>query len=316
MKRRDLGRLALGSALLAAGCSGSSAEADELVIATGSVGGVYDRLGTALASVGQRFALQMSAVRTAASIENMTLLGNRAADIGFTTVDCASLALGGEAPFPAPVPIAALAALYDDYLQLVVRADASIGTLADLAGRRVSTGEVGSGTDIAAERVLAAAGLAGRVRIARQSLSTAVAGVRAGALDAFFFSAGLPTPAINDLVRAEPGIIRLLPLSQLVGRLQSEFGEVYAERTVPRVTYRMTADVGTIGITNVLVVRRDMSDNVARRLTALLFEAGFQLRDAHIDAEQIDPRSALGTYPVPLHPGAQQYYRAAKLFVD
>jgi hypothetical protein len=315
MRRREFGHLVLGSALLAAGCD-PAGQSTDLVIATGNVGGVYDRLGTVLAAVAQRrLRRPMTAVRTAASIENMNLLGRRAADVGFSAVDCAALAIDAEPPFTTAVPIAALAALYDDYVQLLVRADLGVTALAGLAGHRVSTGEVGSGTEIAAHRVLAAAGLTGRVRTVRASLSIAAGELRAGRLDALFFSAGIPTPAIEDLVRGHPTAYRLLPLGGLVGTLQSRYGAVYQERTVPRVTYRTDADVDTIGITNVLVVRRDMPDDLARSLTALLFEARLQLLDAHTEAEHIDPRSALSTYPVPLHPGAEQYYRQAKLFI-
>jgi TRAP transporter TAXI family solute receptor len=315
MRRRELGSLALASLLAAAGCHETTpVPRSGLILVTGSVGGVYDELGTALAAVaGTRFGLPIRAVRTAASVRNLDLLGDRVADLGFTTVDCAALAMAAELPFTAPVPVSALAAVYEDYLQLVVRKDSRFRRISDLAGHRVSTGEAGSGTAIAARRALSAAGIGARVATVGVPVSVAVRSLAERRLEAFFFSAGIPTPAITELLRDEVVEIRLLPLGDLIGSLQARYGEVYNERTIPRITYRTARDISTIGITNVLVVHRDMPDALARRLTKLLFAARPELRAAHADANQIDPRSALATYPVPLHPGAERYYRTIKL---
>jgi TRAP transporter TAXI family solute receptor len=314
MRRRDLGLLMLAPALLTESCRPSATKPARLVIATGSPAGVYDRLGLALATAARRAGVPATTLNTAASIANLELIRSRAADIAFTTVDCAELAIDATPPFHTPVPVAALAALYQDELQLVVRAGSGIRDVAGLAGRRVSTGAAGSGTEIVARRALTAAGIAAKTTETGGSLSDAAAGLRAGRLDGFFFSGGIPTPAIRELATGLRGGIRLVPLGDLAGPLQRRYGEVYQERTIPATAYRTAADTGTIGTPNILVARSDMPDAAARWVTALLFRAKPDLVTAHVEADGIDRRSALGTYPVPLHPGASAYYRSSKVF--
>jgi TRAP transporter TAXI family solute receptor len=314
VRRRDLGLLALSPALFTGACRSGSPRPERLVIATGSPAGVYDRLGIALAAAARRAGVAAMTLNTAASVANLQLIQSRAADIAFTTVDCAELAIDGSPPFRAPVPVAALAALYSDELQLVVRADSGIHSIAGLADRRVSTGAAGSGTEIVARRTLAAAGIEARIKASGGSLSDAAAALHAGRLDGFFFSGGIPTPAIQELATGVQGGIRLLALGDLAGPLQRRYGEVYQERTIPATAYHTAVDTGTIGIRNILVAHRDMPDPVASWVTALLFAAKHSLVTAHVEADGIDRRSALGTYPVALHPGAGAYYRSSKTF--
>src|SRR6266536_4554194 len=89
--------------------------------------------------------------------------------------------------------------------------------------------------------------------------------------------------------------------------------DLYHARTVPAGSYGLAAPVPSIGIPNILVVRADLPASAAHELTALIFQAKPALVAAHPDAHGLDRRSALATYPVPLHPGAGQYYRDTKV---
>ncbi|MFC5183405.1 TAXI family TRAP transporter solute-binding subunit [Actinomadura harenae] len=311
MRRRTLlAGLLAGVPSVASGCRPDGTPLPPVVIATGGGGGVYRALGEAFAAaLHDRWKVRATVLTTAASIENLHLLATGRADLAFTTVDAAAVTtteVRGEGR------IAALAGLYDDYLQIVVRADASIATVADLRGRRVSTGAAGSGTEIAAGRVLAAAGVRGPGAIVRSRLPASASGdaLRAGRIDAFFFAGGLPTPAVADLARTVR--VRLLPVGSLVAGLQRSFGEVYLARSIPAGTYGLGREVPAVAIPNVLVVRADMPSAEARELTALLFASKPRLAAVHAQARRLDRRAALATYPLPLHPGAARYFREAK----
>ncbi|MCW2918436.1 MAG: hypothetical protein JWN52_6504 [Actinomycetia bacterium] len=296
------------------GCGGSSPPVTDLVIATGGNGGVYHALGDAYAAAARdRWSAKVEVLTTAASVENLRLLAEGRADVAFATVDSAALAVNGAAPFSRALPIVALAGLYDDYLQIVASADGPIRKIGDLLRRRVSTGSAGSGTEIVAARVLAAARIDVDRGIARSRLSAAQSAeaLRKGEIDAFFFTGGLPTPAIADLARTTR--IRILSVGDLVGDLQREYGDVYLPRSIPTTIYGLGEEVSTVGIPNVLVVRADMSSAKAKALTALLFESKPTLVAAHAEARRLDRRSALATFPVPLHSGAAQYYRESKV---
>lgn len=353
-RRTVLAALLSGVPAGASGCRSDETPLPPVVIATGGPGGVYHALGEAFAAtLHDRWHVHATVLATAASIENLRLLATGRADLAFSTVDSADLAARGAGPFASVVPrnprgapgspgspsrapgdavhgvpggvpsggsgsgrLAALSGLYDDYLQIVVRADAPIRTIADLRGRRVSTGAAGSGTEIVAGRVLAAAGLGGHGAIVRSRLAARASGeaLRAGRIDAFFFTGGLPTPAVAELARTVR--VRLLSVGSLVAGLQRSFGEVYLARSIPAGMYGMGREVPTVGVPNVLVVRADMPPAEARELTALLFASKPRLAAVHAQARRLDRRAALDTYPLPLHPGAARYFRETKVWAS
>jgi TRAP transporter TAXI family solute receptor len=288
-----------------------------LRIATGGRGGVYYAYGEGFAGVvrdhwrGQ----DATVLETAASVENLHLVSGGKADVAFTLADAAALGVRGGGPFTGPQPIQALARLYDNYVHLVVRADSGIRTPADLRGRPVSTGAPGSGTDLIAIRLLGLVGLDPARDVDRQQLGVddSVRALAAGELDAFFWSGGLPTRAITLAAGEVP--IRLIDLDGFVGPLRDRYGEFYAERTIPASAYGLETAVSTIGVPNYLVVATRMDERVAHELTELLFAHRDSLARAHPEALRLNRRTAIGTYPVPLHPGAARYYRETKLAV-
>jgi uncharacterized protein len=302
------------TASAAAGCDGGpDSGLDHLVIATGEQGDVYSLLGQALAGAARdRLAVDAQVLNTAGSLENLRMVADGRADVGFATVDLVKLAVDGDAPFAGALPLVTLARLYDDYLQIVLRADSGIAQISDLTNLAVSIGAVNSGTDVVVSRVLEAGGHdLPDIDARRLSPARSAEALRSGDISAFFVTGGLPTPAVARL--AEQGPIRLLSIPGEVGELQAQFGEYYLVRSVTRGTYGLTDEIATLGIPTVLVVRRDMPDEIAYQLTKLLFAAKQRLVDAHEEARRLDRRSALATFPVTLHPGAVRYYRDAKV---
>jgi TRAP transporter TAXI family solute receptor len=197
-----------------------------------------------------------------------------------------------------------------------VRDESPIQKIADLRGARVSTGSAGSGTEIVAGRVLESVGIDQTADIRRQRMSAAAsaAALRDRRIDAFFFTGGLPTPAVASLARQTP--IRLLPVEEEMVTLQNRYGDFYLSRSIPASAYTgLTKEVPTLGIANVLVARKDMPEQLAYALTELLFEAKPELASAHAEGRRLDRRAALATFPVPLHPGAARYYRRSKSMV-
>lgn len=318
-RRAVLRRLAGGSMALAAGANlGASAPTGsvgvrvprELVIATGDRGGVYFAYGEAYARA-VRVLTAVNVLETAASVENLRLVGAGRAHVGFTLADSAALAVAGRPPFTGSQPIDALARLYDNYTHLVVRAEAPITTLADLRGGTVSTGAAGSGTELIAVRLLEATGLGpDDLRRVSLGLSQSANALAARRITGFFFSGGLPTQAISELAEGVP--IRLVELGSYVPPLRARFGEFYGQLSIARATYGLSGDVTTVGVPNLLVVRADLDPTLAHALTRLLFAAKPRLALAHPEARRLNLRAAIATYPLNLHPGAVRYYRATK----
>ncbi|GAA4215882.1 TAXI family TRAP transporter solute-binding subunit [Actinocatenispora rupis] len=313
MKRRRLlgGLVAAGAAALLPGCTEEEVPRPPLPLSAGEDGGVYWPLGRAL-SVTLRTRWRSDPLVTSGSADNQERLRDGRARLAFSTVDVADEAQSGRGPFDAKYPLRALAGLYSDYVHLVVRAESQMKDLDGLAGRPVSTGAPGSGTEIVATRMLAAAGITLRgFERHRLDLHDSIAALRAGVVDAFFFSGGLPTPAIAKFVTDGDSPVRLLDLGQYLDTMRSQYGEVYASGWIPTNAYGLSS-VTTVSIPNILAVPHTIGAESAYQLTRLLFVAKPRLARAHPEGRQLDPRSAIDTYPVPLHPGAERYYREQK----
>ncbi|MGF1647406.1 MAG: TAXI family TRAP transporter solute-binding subunit [Kineosporiaceae bacterium] len=312
-RRAVLAMLGL-TAAAASACSRRGADAvaaGPMRIASGQEGGVYFEYGTALAALVTEDLPQLGTrvLETDAGLANLALLGEREAEVAFTLADVAADAFDGGPPFAAPVDLVALARLYDNYLHLVVRRDGSIRTVADLRGRRVSTGPTESGTALVAGRLLEVAGLAGALDDLDLDLEAAADALTRDEVAAFFFSGGIPTPAIAGLCDVVD--IRLVPLGDLVGRLADAHGDLYTTAEVPARAYRTDGAVSTVSVPNYLVVRRDMPQELGYALTRLLFTGSATLERAHPAARRLTVRSAVSTYPLDLHPGAADWYRQA-----
>jgi uncharacterized protein len=312
---------AAGLAVALTGCGGERSGDDtapgapykngRLSIATGNTTGVYYQLGGGYADLISKnvSGYRATAEATGASIENIQRVVRGDADIAFTLADAAGDAATGKGAFSGAQPIRALARIYTNYTHVIARAGAGIRTVADMKGKRVSTGSPNSGTEYIALRLLQAAGLDPAKDIAKQALSLpeTVQGMKDGTIDALFWSGGLPTSGITDLTTSLKQQAVFIPLDTLLPRLQADFGPVYQPVTLAKATYKLAADVPTIAVPNLLVVSADMPDALARDLTKLLFERQDDLVKVHPEAKNISRDNAAKTEPVTLHPGAQAY---------
>jgi TRAP transporter TAXI family solute receptor len=305
LTRRQVLRGLGGAALLAAvpACGAPFADV-RLRIATGGTAGEYFRLGRALAQVWQeqlRLTTQPAVLPTNGSPANVTLLTTGAAEVAVSQLDVAADRMAGSSS------LRALAAVYNDALQIVVPADSPIRGVADLRGTRVSIGPENSGVAYVAQRVLAAVGLseADDVQPSRLDLAGSVAALRAGEVDAFFWVGALPTTTVTDLAASMP--VRLLDLEPVYDTLRIRY-PVYMPGTVLAGTYRIADPVVTVLVRNVLLVDAGLDAGLVEALTGALFADQQRLADATQAARTVDARSAILTQPVPLHDGALRWF--------
>jgi TRAP transporter TAXI family solute receptor len=280
-----------------------------LSVCTGNTTGVYYILGGGLA---QRISRHLPGHRataepTSASVENLQRIVHHHCDLAFTLADSAVDAV------TAKQPITALARLYPNHTQVLVRRSAGVKRIADLRGKRVSTGSPNSGTEVIALRLLEAAGLHPGRDIRRQALSLpeSVQGVKDGNIDALFWSGGLATPGIRDLLTSLKGEVRFVALNDLLPQLRRDHGPIYVDAEIPADTANgQPQSTPTIAVPNLLVVNAAMTEPLAYQLTKLLFERKDDLADnVHPAARRIPPATDQHTDPVPLHPGARRYFR-------
>ena len=293
-----------------------AAPARFLSIATGGTGGVYYPYGGGLAKVLNEHlpGVRASAEGTAASVDNLKFLRDGRADIAFTLADTLSDAVHARGAFAgsAPVPATRLAVLYSNYTHLVTLTGSGIRSMGDLRGKVVSTGAPGSGTEVIAFRILKAAGLDPARDVQRQGLgaSESADALKDRKVDAFFWSGGLPTAAIQDLSRTSGISMRLIPTADLLPALQREFGGLYFALQVPPAAYPgVDAAIPVVGVANALVVHRSMDEQLAYDITRLLFERQADLAAIHPEARHLSLATAVQGSPADFHSGAIRYYR-------
>ncbi|GGN81611.1 C4-dicarboxylate ABC transporter substrate-binding protein [Actinoplanes lobatus] len=283
------------------------AGATRIGIATGNATGVYFALGNAYAeqinAVGGN--LQATAAETGASVQNIQQLVAGTYDVAFSLADTAADAVNGTGSFTEKQKVAALSRIHSNYTQVIVRKAAGISDVAGMKGKRVSTGSPKSGTEVIANRLLTAAGLQPDTDVQAQKLdlTKTVDGMKDGTIDALFWSGGLPTPGITDLLTTGADQVEFLDITPLLPEMR-RINEVYREGVIPAATYRTPADVKTIVVPNVLLVREDLDPNVACVLTRTLFDRKAQLEQANAAAKEITLETARQTTPVTLHRGA------------
>lgn len=298
-----------------AACGDGGSDSRFLSIATGGTGGVYYPYGGGLARLLDEYVpgIRATAEVTSASVDNLKLIRDGRADLAFTLADTLSDAVRGAAAFEGrPVPVRSLAVLYSNYTHVVTLASSGIAGVADLRGRRVSVGSPGSGTEVIALRVLRAAGLDPEADVRRQGLGATESAdaLKDGKIDAFFFSGGLPTAAIQDLAHTQGIAIRLLPTGDLLPVLQAAEPGLYTALDMPAGVYPgVEAAVPVVGVANVLVCPAAMDEDLAYAITRVLFEHQDQLADVHPEARKLSPARGAGGAPAPYHPGALRYYR-------
>ncbi|MBT2229487.1 TAXI family TRAP transporter solute-binding subunit [Nonomuraea sp. NEAU-A123] len=287
------------AAMGAAGCSTGGTGLPPLRLATGLSGGPYEILGDRFAAELRRDGFTVEVFKTAASVQNLTMLADGRADVGFSLADSAD-----DAVRVRHQPVAALARMYMNYVHLVVRTDSDISAAKHLTRRKVSIGAEGSGTAVTAVRVLDAAGVRDHV-VFRLGLDVSIRALDEGGIDAFFWSGGVPTPALASLSG-----IRIVPLEPLVPVLRRTYGPVYEHAAIPAGVYGGAKPVPTVGTPSYLVCRQALSDDIAYTVTETLFSARDRLQAPSAPGGRLDKRYAIGTGVVPLHPGAARYYRS------
>ncbi len=286
-------------------------------VLTGGTSGVYYPLGVAYATaIGKTLPnVKTSVQSTKASVENLNLLQAGRGEVAFTLGDSLSDAWKGneEAGFKTPLKkLRGIAAIYPNYIQIVARADTGIKTIADLKGKRVSVGAPKSGTELNARTIFAAAGLSYKDFAKTEYLpfGESVELMKNRQLDVTLQSAGLGVSALRDLATSVDIVVVAIPPDVI----KKTNDPAYLPATIPANTYRgQTADVPSAAVQNYLVTQDGVSNDVAYGMTKALWTNLDALVAAHAAAKAIDPKHALEGMPVPLHPGAEKYYKEAGL---
>ncbi|HKA79498.1 MAG TPA: TAXI family TRAP transporter solute-binding subunit, partial [Xanthobacteraceae bacterium] len=210
------------------------------------------------------------------------------------------------------VPLRTLAVLYPNRMHVVTVEGTGVTRLADLKGRRVSTGSPGSATEVMAFRIIEAASLEKDKDMKRERLGVAesVNALKDGKIDAFFWVGGLPTAAVTDL-GATPNVkIKLIDHAETVDKMNAKYGGLYTTGVIPAKTYPGQEKDNAISVVqNILVANAKMADKVAYDIVKTFIEKRDELVAVHGEAKSITLENQSPTNsPIPWHPGAVKYF--------
>ena len=288
-------------------------EGKTLNIVTGGTGGVYIVYGAGLADLlNKKLKVAASPQSTTASVDNMKLIRDGKADLAFVLADTAYDAVNGKGSFATEAKADAknLAVLYSNFTHVVVKEDSAIKTIADLKGKRVSMGAAGSGTEIIGNRTLEAYGLDPAKDIQRERLSVAdsATGLKDNKIDAFFWSGGLPTAAVNDLATSTK--LRFLDQTDGIKKMADKYGPFYFNATIPKGTYGLAADVTVSGVANLLVVNSKFDAAFAQAIVRTMFDSVSELGTIHAEGKNLKLETAVNGSPLDYHQGAIDFYKS------
>ncbi len=269
------------------------------MLATGPEGAVFREIGSALARVlAEKLPnTEVVAQPTGASVENLQLLAAGRADLALSSLDA----------IEQPESVRAVGRLYDSFMQIAVRKESSIESLADLAGKRISLGPVGSGTEFTSRRLLRHLGgaSASDERMAHAEASRRLA---EGSLDALLALTGIPTDAVYDIKDR----VRLINLQTEAVRLHREFRGPYIPATIPQSVYHPVPACHTFAVPNLLLAHESLSADVVEVVTRTVFTETARIVEGHPEASRINVRTGIATGQVPLHDGAMRWFQSVK----
>jgi uncharacterized protein len=294
---------------------GSAQDIKLFRIGTGGIRGVYYPIGKAVAEginetpeISNLFAVAQT---SGGSVENIRNMMNKEIEAGLIQADVAHLAFHGQGQFAhvsSGNDLRAVASLYPERLQIVTRREANITNISDLRGKSISLDEAGSGTLAVMRLVLETHGLSEKdllpVYLKPEFIMDRFA---SGGLDGFSLMAGTPTRAITDLADHD---LRLLPIASQMANAINQRQPYLVPGVIPQGTYKGIAETPTIEVHALLMVHKDLEENLVYNITATLWNEQTQtlLQEAHFQGKSVVLDSALNGLSVPLHPGSLRFY--------
>jgi len=241
-------------------------------LATGSSKGVYYPLGQGIAEIAHRIGIEIIPLTSQGSLENLKWLDKGNAELAIVQSDTLFKAVHGVQPFTQKYPnLMGLAVLYVEAVHIFVRNPINIKKLEDLRGKRISIGPAGSGTAANAIVLLEAAGVtANEFQLIQQSIDESLTALRLGTVDVVFFTSGFPSPVVAELLESNT-VYLFEPNPEIYERLVKVY-PYYRIVDIPSGTYTIQeGDVTSLGVTAILVCRRDLSDGVVGKLLKAIF---------------------------------------------
>lgn len=285
--------------------SGCRASGNTIRFGAADIGGMYYSFANTFTELAneeyENYEFEVRA--TAGSSANLRLLSDNYIELGIAQADLLYNA------YKKNSNLRAIAGLYTEACQLVVKADSDIKSINDLSGHTVSIGAEESGTELNANQILEFSGMPSSIVTTKNmDYIDAANSLKSGDIDAFFCTAGLKTTIIDEL--SKECDIRIIPIDDTVINKMLTYSSSYSRYTIPAGTYKgQDEDINTIGVKSVLITSDSISEALVKQLTQMLFKKSKELQYSTSLDLQIDEKFATDDITIPFHSGAESYYK-------
>jgi len=302
----------VGCMLLIGSISVTSAQELKMILATGGTAGTYYPFGGAMAKIWNSKVpgVNVTAQATGASAENIRLINKKEVELALVQSDTIDFAYNAKETFKEKLTkMAAIAVLYPEVIQVVVRGDSKINSFPNLKGVKIGVGAPGSGTEANFRQLLDIYGMKKEdVRAQFLSFSESAEQFKDKHIDAFIVTAGIPNAAIMDVSVMQS--IRILSIpDDKVAKLMKKY-PFLSPVVIPLNTYKnQLSEVKTVAVAAVLIVSSDLPEDAVYKLTKVLFENQAELASAHAKGKELNLKKAATGVSIPFHAGAVKYYK-------
>lgn len=290
----------------------ATASLQKLSLATGGTAGTYYPIGAAIANVITKYVsgIEVTAESTGASVANLKMIADKKVDLILSAANTALGAYLGEKPFEKPIKnIRGITALYPETFQFVVLKASGLKTLSDLKGKKVVVGAPGSGTERTAKLLLEALGITyNDIKPQFLSFAEGVTALKDRLVDCAIVGAGIPTSAVVDVAASLD--ITLLNVEQEAFQKVAKDSPYLMQVKIPAGTYKgLDQDVISVASPALLIAREDLDMDTVYRITAGIFSHLSEIQASHSQGKNISLENALKGMSLPLHPGAEKFYK-------
>jgi uncharacterized protein len=282
-----------------------------ITVASGSPGGAYFPLGAGIAKVltDKIEGVFAQSESTGASVENSRLVGRGESDMGMAMANVAYDAFVGQGAFDGDKQdIVALFSMYPAAQHLFVSADSNIFTIEDLVGKKISVDAAGSGCEVTSYIILEAAGIRDKVTTVNLSQPEAADAIKDGNVDAVFYNFAYPGAVVEEILITKN--IRFIPLeTALLDKIIADY-PYFTKGVIPKGVYKLENDVSALTVGNLMVVHKDMDEELAYNSVKAIFDEGSlkELIGIHPIAKVMSKEVGANS-PIPLHPGAERFFQ-------
>lgn len=335
-KRQWLSRLlvfltiSLSTLLFIQGCGSKEAGSNKaevtkeiMPIYTAGSGGAAYILGGGIASIANKYIPSVNLVAEAStgSLGMVQLMDDRSKQgkgaFAVIASDGVYNGYNGQNEFKQPYPsLRAVSFLYGAELYLVVPRDSSIKSYVDVKGKRIGVGAPGSTVATLASLIIEKSGVGkDQYKALPLGYQEVVQGIQDGSIDGGFLAGASPVAAYNELSSSED--VRIIPVDEAVAMDIVKNNPYYYQTKVQAGAYKgIDKDIPVLAFGVLILTNEKASDDIVYNLIKTLLEKHDELVAIHKTAQQMRPETVLTSIGIPIHSGAEKYYREAGLLKD